>query len=337
MSSKIPTFIMAGPIRMEYFLLPGGQAQSHILGGPALYAAAAAKVWTSDCIGLVSRVGSNFSSESLREIEKFGLDTAGIHLLPKHPPTLGFHYYQSWEKHIDWDPAKHYSQRNVPLPQELLDYSPPAIGEGSIHHFPEIAIRCDDIPNSYQQTRAAYISPCHYQSQITLSVSLRQSGVGTLLLSPPEGLLLPSFRSQIRDILHGIDILFAREECMQTFVGDPHLDSTGISEYLSKWGPKIIILQRGSQGISAYDSDSRKSLFVPFYPSELKNPSAIGDAFCGGFLVSWRKSYNLLESTLVGCISASLATEGWGGLYALQRNPGLADARLTSLRQTIQK
>ena len=335
MSSVIPVFLFAGPIRREYFLLPNGMFHSDLLGGPALYAAAGAKLWTADCIGLVSRVGSNFSQESLVEISRMGLDISGIRVFPDHPPALGFHYYETWEKHIDWDPVKFYARNKIPCPKELLQYAPPSLGEGSLSHFPDIAIRSDDIPAHYGQAREAYIAPCHYQSQITLSVSLRRKGVGTILLSPPEGLLLPSFRSQVRDILHGIDILFAREEPAQAFVDDPHPDTTRTAEFLAQWGPKIVILQKDFQGFRTYDSVSQKSVFVPFYPSDMKNPLAIGDSFCGGFLSAWRKTYDPLESTLVGCISASLSMEGMGGLYALQRNPGLAEARLNSLRRSI--
>jgi sugar/nucleoside kinase (ribokinase family) len=337
MTSDAPVFVFAGPIRMEYFLLPNGKAYSNLLGGPALYAAAGAKPWTRDGIGLIARVGANVTGQTIQEITRLGLDGSGIRLFPAQPPSIGFHYYEAWEKHIDWNPVKYFTKYNLACPLELLDYTPPSQSENSISPFPEIAIRRDDIPAQYHQARAVYITPCHYQSQVTLSVSFRQEGVGTIFLSPPEGLLLPSFRLQVRELLHGIDILFAREEPIRAFVGDKYPDEISISEYLSQSGPKIVILQKGFQGIHAYDSESHKGYFVPFYPTDMKNPLAIGDSFCGGFLAEWRKTYDLVESTLAGCISASLAVEGLGVLYSLQRNPGLAEARLTSLRRSLAK
>jgi sugar/nucleoside kinase (ribokinase family) len=337
MPSRIPFLIIAGPLRMEYFLLPNGDAHSPVLGGPALYAAAGARQWASDGIGLVSRVGRNFSEQSILDIQHKGLDTSGIRIFPAHPPALGFHYYETWEKHIDWDPAKYFAKKNLPCPEELLNYSPPSLSESLLQHYPDTAIRSEDIPAEYFEARAAYIAPCHYQSQITLSVSLRQNGVRTILLSPPEGLLLPSFRSQIREILHGIDILFVREKSLQAFIGDGERDPLKISEYIAHWGPKIVILQNDFQGIHIYDSESGKGYFIPFYPVEMKNPVSIGDSFCGGFLAVWQKTFDLVESTLVGCIAASLSMEGLGALYALERNPGLAQARLTSLRRSVRQ
>ncbi|MBN2085020.1 MAG: carbohydrate kinase family protein [Anaerolineales bacterium] len=335
MTAEIPTLLFVGPLRMEYFLLPDGKSHPRIPGGPALYAAAGARPWTRDSIGLVSRVGKNFSPQTVQEIRSAGIGTAGIRLLPDSSPSLGFHYYETWEKHIDWDPVKYYIKYNRTCPDELLEYSPPSLSENAAHPLPETAVRAEDIPAEYHQACAAYIAPCHYQSQITLSVALRRFGVGTLVLSPPDGMLLPSFRPQMREVLHGVDILFTRESSLQTFFSRMDADAGALSERIARWGPKIVLLQRGNSGIHVYDSETRSHNFIPFYPVEMRNPLAIGDSFCGGFLATWRAAFNPVESALAGCISASLAMEGPGGLYALERNPGLAGARLASLRRSI--
>ncbi len=335
MTNAIPTFLFAGPVRMEYFLLPEGRSRSRLPGGPALYAAAGARPWTSDGIALVSRVGGNFSAPALSAIHARGIDTSGVRILPESAPSIGFHYYETLEKHVDWDPVKYFSKYHMPCPDDLLEYVSPSLSENAIHPLPETAVRSEDLPASFLQARAAYIAPCHYQSQVTLSVALRRHGIGLLLLSPPEGLLLPSFRPQIREMLHGIDVLFTRESSLRTFIGREDADAHALSEYIARWGPKIVLLQRDFQGVHVYDSESRKSVFIPFYPVEMQNPIAVGDSFCGGFLVTWRSTYNPVESAITGCISASLAMEGFGGLFALDRNPGLAEARRTSLRRSI--
>jgi sugar/nucleoside kinase (ribokinase family) len=335
MAVQIPILLFAGPVRMEYFLLPDGTSHPLLPGGPALYAAAGARPWTRDGIGLVARVGRNFSPQTLQAIQSRGIDTSGVRIFPEGTPSVGFHYYETWDKHIDWDPIKYFTKYHQPCPDELLNYVPPSLSEKSIQPFPVSAVRSEDLPAHYLQARAAYIAPCHYQSQVTLAVALRRHGIGILFLSPPDGMLLPSFRPQMRELLHGIDILFVRESSLRTFVGREDADAGALSEYISRWGPKIVLLQREYQGIHVYDSDSRRAHFIPFYAVEIQNPLAIGDSFCGGFLVTWRSTFNPVESALVGCISASLAMEGLGGLYALDRNPGLAEARLASLRRSI--
>jgi sugar/nucleoside kinase (ribokinase family) len=335
MTDAIPTFLIAGPVRMEYFILPDGRSRSHLPGGPALYAAAGARPWTGEGIGLVTRVGKNFSAPALSEIQSRGIDTSGVRILPEGTPSIGFHYYETWDKHVDWDPVKYYTKYRLPVPDDLLEYVSPSLSENAIHPLPETAVRSEDLPAHFLQARAAYIAPCHYQSQVTLSVALRRHGIGLILLSPPERLLLPSFRPQIREMLHGIDVLFTRETSLRLFIGREDADANALSEHIARWGPKIILLQRDFQGVHVYDSESRKSVFIPFYPVEMQNPIAVGDSFCGGFLVAWRSTYNPVESAITGCISASLAMEGLGGMYALERNPGLAEARRTSLRRSV--
>jgi sugar/nucleoside kinase (ribokinase family) len=319
---------------MEYLLLPDGKTHHRIPGGPALYAAAGARLWSTDPVSLVSRVGKNFSNDLLHDLQAQGIDSSGIRIFPGHTPSLGFYYFETWNKLIDREPVKCFAKFGLPCPEDLLGYVPPALAENAAQPFPETALHSEDLSPIHLQARAAYITPCHFQSQITLSVALRRHGIGTLLLSPPAGLLLPSFRPQLRELLHGIDILFVREDSLRTFVDRSDADAAVLSEYISRWGPKIILLQRDLQGIHLYDSSSRLSRFIPFYPAEMMNPASIGDAFCGGFLATWRTTYDPVESTLTGCISASLAIEGLGGLFALGRNPGLSKARLDSLRRS---
>jgi sugar/nucleoside kinase (ribokinase family) len=67
------------------------------------------------------------------------------------------------------------------------------------------------------------------------------------------------------------------------------------------------------------------------------DPTGAGDAFCGGFLAGYRRTYDPLEAVLFGNISASLVVEGTGPFYALDALPGLAQARLDALRQSVRK
>jgi ribokinase len=86
-----------------------------------------------------------------------------------------------------------------------------------------------------------------------------------------------------------------------------------------------------------YDSATRNRWEVPAYPANVVDPTGAGDAFCGGFLAGYRKTFDPLESVLYGNISASLVIEGQGPLYAMDALPGLAEARLNALRQLVRK
>jgi hypothetical protein len=65
----------------------------------------------------------------------------------------------------------------------------------------------------------------------------------------------------------------------------------------------------GESGQFVYDAASR-ALEIPSYPARLVNPIGAGDAFCGGFLSKFCRTYDPSEAALYGNISASLVVEG---------------------------
>ena len=128
----------------------------------------------------------------------------------------------------------------------------------------------------------------------------------------------------------------SEEEALSLFEGRSD-DLWEIAEALTSYGCEIIVIKRGEGGQILYDSASGTRWEVPSYPSRMVNPIGAGDAFCGGFLAGFRRNYDVLEAVLFGNIAASLVVEGHQPTYALDALPGLAEARLESLRQSVRK
>jgi ribokinase len=110
-----------------------------------------------------------------------------------------------------------------------------------------------------------------------------------------------------------------------------------MAELLASFGCEIIVIKRGERGQLLYDASSRARWEIPSYPSQLVDPTGVGDAFCGGFLAGFRKTFDPLQAVLHGNISASIIIEGRGPLYALDALPGLTQARLEALRQSARR
>ena len=55
------------------------------------------------------------------------------------------------------------------------------------------------------------------------------------------------------------------------------------------------------------------------------------------FLAGYRQTYDPVQAALYGNISASLVVEGVGPFYALDTLPGLPEARLEALRQSVRR
>jgi sugar/nucleoside kinase (ribokinase family) len=98
-----------------------------------------------------------------------------------------------------------------------------------------------------------------------------------------------------------------------------------------------VVIKRGERGQYLYDGFSRSRWMIPAYPARLAAPTGAGDAFCGGFLAGYYRTYDPLQAALHGNISASLVIEGSNVFYALDCMPGLADARLLALKDMVRK
>jgi sugar/nucleoside kinase (ribokinase family) len=106
---------------------------------------------------------------------------------------------------------------------------------------------------------------------------------------------------------------------------------------LGRYGSELIIIKRGVKGQYLYVAASGKKWAVPAYPARVNNPAGAGDAFCGGFLAGFRKTFDPLQAVLFGNVAASLVVEGSGPFFALKSLPGLAEARLDRLKAMVRE
>jgi sugar/nucleoside kinase (ribokinase family) len=86
-----------------------------------------------------------------------------------------------------------------------------------------------------------------------------------------------------------------------------------------------------------YDGTGNRRYEIPAYSSRLADPSGAGDAFCGGFLAGFHKTNDPVLAACYGNVSASLKIEGSGPFYALDVLPGLAEARLHSIKEMVRE
>src|SRR5215831_11945776 len=125
-------YAIIGGLRDDYFILPDGRAYLHQLGGNALYAAVGAQLWAGlkgDRVGLVARVGNNYPTEWLREIESRGIDTAGVVVRPEPLDQRTFYAYLTLEQRDDLNPAAHFARIGQPLPAALAGYATSTEGQ----------------------------------------------------------------------------------------------------------------------------------------------------------------------------------------------------------------
>jgi sugar/nucleoside kinase (ribokinase family) len=338
MSSSIFKYLLLGQLRRDTIITPAGQAYIDVPGGNLIYSAVGFSVWeTESKPGLVARVGEDYPREWLEEFERRGFDTRGIRIVPEALDLRSFYAYTDRSTRVVDDAVSHFAKHGLQFPKSLLGYKAPGIKIDSRVRLQAISLRQGDIPEEYLDASAAHLCPVDYLTQSLIPAVLRQAGFTTVTLDPSPGMMTPTFWDEMPALITGLTAFMASEEEVRTLFHGRSQDLWEIAETLASYGCEYIVIKRGESGQQIYDSNSKNRWEISSYPSRVVDPTGAGDAFCGGFLVGYRRTYDPVEAVLYGSISASLVVEGSGAFYAQDALPGLAQARMAALRETIRK
>lgn len=327
-----PEFLIFGQLTREYLLPPDGEARLDKPGGSLLYAAAGLRIWEAS-IGLVGRVGNDYPREWLNQCLRRGFDTSGIKVLEKDLDLRDFISYTESFEVSRINPVTHFARRGMTFPKSLLGYQPPD------ERKPDVAglLIVTDIPETYLTARGALICPMDLTTQTQLIAGMKRGQVHTFVLEPATSSMTPTARRELPALLNGVTaILTSQEELRNLFWGETH-DLWKMAEAISMYGCEYVVVKCGVHGQLLYDVDTKRKYEIPAYPARVVDPVGAGDAFNGGFLSGYCRNYDPLEGVLYGNVSASLKLEGSGAFYPLDVMPGLADARLSALRNMVRE
>jgi sugar/nucleoside kinase (ribokinase family) len=338
MLKQSPRFMIVGSLTRDYLLFPNGDHLLDIPGGNAIYAAVGLSIWETEQLpAILAKVGEDYPQDWLDALSQKGFNIDGVKILPGAIDLRRFFAFIDANHYIRDDPVAHFARLGLPYPKALLGYSDRSMQVDSRTKFSELSIRQDDIPSDYVDINAVHICPLDYLTHSLIPATLRQMHATLITLDPSPGYMNPTFWSDVPSLLTGINAFLPSEEEVLSLFQGKSIDLWEIAEALASYGCEVIVIKRGERGQLLYDSGSKSRWEIPSYPSRMKNTVGAGDAFCGGFLANYRQSYNPLEAVLHGNISSSLVVEGNQPTYALDSLPGLANARIEALRNSIRK
>jgi sugar/nucleoside kinase (ribokinase family) len=338
MEPSSPRFLLAGQLTRDYTLLPSQEALLDVPGGNVLYAAVGLALWEPDPPpAIVARVGEDYPQEWIETYARRGLDTRGVRVLPQTIDLRSFSAYTSRSTRSVDNPVAHFARVGLPFPKALLGYRDTTTALNSRTRLSPVSLRQGDIPPDFLDASAAHLCPLDYLTHSLLPAVLRQAEVTTVTLDPSPGYMNPTFWGDVPALITGLTAFLPSEEDLRSLFQGHSQDLWEMAEALAAYDCEVIVIKRGESGQFLYDASSRSRWEIPPYPARLVDPSGAGDAFCGGFLSGYRRTYDALEACLYGNISASLVVEGTGPFYALDSLPGLAQARLEALRQSVRR
>jgi hypothetical protein len=335
---ETPKFIFVGKLQRDYFITADEKPVLDVLGGNLPYAAVGFKLWEeSPPPGLMARIGEEYPYQWLTDLESRGFDIRGIKILPEAVDVRNFYVYTDKATRVTGDPVPHFARLGESFPKALLGYRDQSNALDSKTNMTKVSLRQGDIPEDYMDANAAHLCPVDYLTHSLLPATFRQAGFTTVTLDPSPGYMNPTYFNDVPSILTGLTAFIPSEEELRSLFQGRSTDIWEMVEALTAYGCEFIVIKRGERGQLLYDSVSKSRWEIPAYPSNLVNPTGVGDAFCGGFIIGYRKTYDPVEAVLYGNISAAIVTEGYGPLFALDILPGLQYARLDSLRLSVRK
>ena len=338
MTTSTPRYIIAGQLRRDYVILPSGKALLDAPGGNLIYAAAGLALWEPDPPpALVARVGEDYPQEWIDNIEKHGFDVRGIRILPEAVDLRSFYAYADHNIRLLDDPVTHFSRLGLSFPKELLGYRPPDTTLDSRTKLKPTSIHQGDIIADYLNATAAHICPVDYLTHTLLPAVLRQAGFTTITLDPSSGYMNPTFWDDIPALITGLTAFITAEEELRALFQGRSANLWEMAEALAGYGCEFIVIKRGIGGQLLFDAATHSHWEIPAYAARVSDPTGAGDAFSGGFLAGYRRTFDPVQAALHGNISASITVEGSGAFYTLDALNGLAQARMDALAQSVRK
>jgi sugar/nucleoside kinase (ribokinase family) len=234
-------------------------------------------------------------------------------------------------------PVSHFARRQLPFPKALLGYQPPSDSQTDMRRPEPLAPSISDVPPEYRGARAAHLCPLDFVTHHQLGAALRANGAGTITLDASAGYMIPAFLHDLRAVLAGITAFHTSENKLRSLFWGQTYDLWEMMSAVGSYGCEVVVVKRGAAGQAIYDVAGKHRWEIPAYPARPSDPTGAGDAYCGGFLAGFKRTYDPLQAALHGNVSASLKVEGSGAFYALTVLKGLAQARLDGLRDLVRE
>ncbi|HNA89596.1 MAG TPA: carbohydrate kinase family protein [Anaerolineales bacterium] len=328
------TFAIAGKLTREYLIPPVGVPIIDSPGGSLLYAAGGLAVWDKN-IALIARINESFPGEWLDAFYLKGFDVSGIRSLPEAQDAdlRSFMAYLDLNERTSTSPVSQFARRGVPFPKSLLGYQPHDEANRNPREIDPLAPSALEVPKEYRDVGYVHLCPFDFTSQGQLVSLFKGGSTRTVSLDPAPSYMKPTFWRDLRLVLQGVNIFLPSEDELRTLFWGESNDLWSMAQHICEYGPEIVVVKRGTLGQLVYDATAKRRYEIPAYAARVADPTGAGDAFCGGFLAGFQRTNDPLMAALYGNVSASLKVEGTGPFYPLEVMPGLAEARLYSMKE----
>ncbi len=267
---------IVGSVGIDTIETPRARRES-VLGGSASYACAAASFFAK--VGMVGVVGTDFSKKNLNLYRRFGIDLAGLQIVPGET----FRWSGVYEANMD-------NRRTLSTELNVFaSFSP-------------------ELPEAYRA--APFLFLANISPALQLHV-LEQVKRPRFVLLDTMDLWINTAREDLVKVIRRVDMLTLNESEARHLTGRHALAVA--ARHLLEMGPKYVVVKKGEHGSILFTRNS--TFLMPAYLLEdVNDPTGAGDTFAGGFLGALARGGTVNEKAirqamLYGSVLASFGVE----------------------------
>lgn len=243
------SLIVTGTIGIDTVETPGGGRHEDLLGGSAVYFAAAASFYTNT--RMVAAVGDDFPDAFMETLRSFdGLDLAGLEV-------------RGGSKTFRWGGKYH----------EDMDHRDTLFTElGVLEEAPPV------VPDAFRDSEVVFLANSHPMVQLGM---LEQVSKPRISVADTMNLWIDIAKPELTQLLSKVDGLVLNFDEAEQFTG--HRNPVTAGRHLLDLGPRFVVIKKGEHGCILVHRDGLCAL--PAYPTEhVVDPTGAGDSFAGGLM-----------------------------------------------------
>jgi sugar/nucleoside kinase (ribokinase family) len=269
--------LVVGSVALDSVETPT-EKRDNVLGGSAVFFSYAASYFTS--VRLVGVVGQDWPPEHTRLLQRKGIDTSGLHVVPG-------------AKTFRWR-GKYLSNMND---RETLEL-----------HLNVFETFDPVIPDEYRKCKYLFLAN---GSPVLQMKVLDQMPDAELKVADTMDLWINLQRDELGALLRRIDGLVLNDSEAKLLTGDENLVRAG--HKVREMGPKFVVIKKGEHGAMFFSQE--ETYVMPAYPTpDVVDPTGAGDSFAGGMMGYLAEQGNYSAHTLkqalaYGTIVASFNVE----------------------------
>jgi ribokinase len=275
--------VCIGNLTVDDIVLPCGAERQGCIGGDALYAALAARLF-EPAVEMVARIGADLPPTTLYRIAGAGLSLEGLKPCPL--PTLHLRVVYGAAGDRTW--TTYFSDAD----------------------FDALSPEADDIPPGFRDAEAFLVLAMTLTGQERLVAWARQETKALIALDLQEDYIL-GHQQRLMALIRQTDVFMPSAEEVRRLLG--HEDWEAAARVFAGRGPSLVVIKLGQDGTVVYSRDRDLVVRCPALNVPAVDTTGAGDSFCGAMIAHLLQDGADLDGALrAGTVAASVAIGGFG-------------------------